>query len=287
MTNDLPDPEVMLEAVSDHFPKRKALWGSSVVVASSKMPYGNTALGKTVDIPYFNSIGEFVEVPEGTALTPSKISASTEEATVRRAGKAFTVTDWARYLGMNGDPYNEAAKQIVEGFFRVLDKAALDATVATLTDYTVDVYDAAVPRTIDSDLVINAEAKWGDEADDDGTLMVCNSKVRNDIRKLKDATGRNLYVDPIEGKLGRFMGYPVGVSDRVEPTTDTPPKYTTALMKRGSVAVWYNGEPTIETDRDILAGADVMAIWVYFVVHRYSKLGPGSSKPGVTLIKHN
>ena len=286
-TSDLPIPELMQDAVAAAFEGKKALWGTPAIRAYPNMPHGNTALGKTVEIPYFDSIGDFEEPAEGVALTPTKISASTEEATVRRAGKAFTITDWARYLGMSGDPYQEAARQIVDGFFRILDKAALDATVAALADYTVDVYSAATPRTIDSDLVIDAQAKWGDEAEDNGALFVCHSKVRNDIRKLRDATGRPMFLDPIEGKLGRFMGLPVGVSDRVAPTEDTPPKYTSALMKHGAVAIWYNGAPEIETDRDILAGSDVMAIWVYFIVHRYSKLGPSSTKPGVVLIKHN
>jgi len=286
-STDLPVPEIMEDAVAAALEGKKALWGNPAVIAHSSMPHGNTALGKTVEIPYFTSIGEFEEPAEGGALTPSKLSASTEEATVRRMGKAVGTHDWARYLGMKGDPYTEAARQLVEGFFHTLDKVALDATVAPLANYTVDVYNAATPRTIDSDLILDGQALWGDEADDDTSLMVCHSKVRGDIRKLKDATGRPLYVDPIEGKLGKFMGCSVGVSDRVTPTEDTPPKYTSALLKRGAIALWYNGAPSVEADRDILAGVSFMAIWVYFVCHRYTRLGPDSTKPGVALLKHN
>jgi len=92
----------------------------------------------------------------------------------------------------------------------------------------------------------------------------------------------------VEGRMPRILGYPVGVSDRVAPAAGvTPSKYTSMLLKPGALALWYNGQPRIESDRDILADADVMAIHVYFAVHRYSKLGPGSTKPGVVLLKHN
>lgn len=286
-TADLPDIEELTEAVQGAFEGRRALWGSPAVVASSEMPFGGKALGKKVEIPYFNSIGDFEELPEGSALSPVKISASTEEALVRRAGKAFAITDWAHYLGMRGDPYEEAARQIVEGAFRHFDKVILEEASASLPAMTVDVYSATTPRTIDSDLILDGRAKWGDEADDPASLMICHSKVENDIRKLKDATGRGIFVAPIEGKLGNVMGYPVAVSDRVVPTPDTPPKYTTGLLKSGALALWYNGKPEAEYARDILAGADIVAIHIYFVVHRYLRLGPNSTKSGVVLLKHN
>jgi hypothetical protein len=149
---------------------------------------------------------------------------------------------------------------------------------------TVDVYSATTPRTIDSDLVIDGRAKWGDEAGARALLLV-HSKVENDMWKLKDSTGRNLLVSPTEGGLSKFVGYPVGMSDRLA-AAGTPAKYTSVLAAPGALVCWYNGAPEVETGRDILAGAEVVVVSTYAVVHRYSRL-QGMTKPGIALLAHN
>jgi hypothetical protein len=49
---------------------------------------------------------------------------------------------------------------------------------------------------------------------------------------------------------------------------------------------WYNGAPEVETGRDILAGADVVVVSTYAVVHRYNRM-QGQTKPGIALLQHN
>jgi hypothetical protein len=288
---DLVDVEELTEAVSARFAAGvNALWGTGAAVANDSFPGGPDAVGTKVKVPYFGSVGEWESLSDGSAFTPTKITQTEEEATVHRIGKAFSITDWARMAGAKGegnkDPYDEAADQCMAGFEGAVDRMLILACVASLPAMTVDVYSATTPRTIDSDLIIDGRAKWGDEAGARALLMA-HSKVENDMWKLKDATGRNLLVSPQTGGLSTFVGYPVGMSDRLAAAAGiTPAKYTTVLANPGAVVCWYNGKPMVETGRDILAGADVVVVSTYAVVHRYKRL-PGKTKPGVALLVHN
>ncbi|MCL2823527.1 MAG: hypothetical protein FWD57_05995, partial [Polyangiaceae bacterium] len=81
--------------------------------------------------------------------------------------------------------------------------------------------------------------------------------------------------------------YPVGMSDRLVPSPGvTPAKYTTLLVKPGALVCWYNGTPLVETARDPLAGADILVVSTYAVVHRYVRM-PVQTRPGVVLLTHN
>jgi len=76
-----------------------------------------------------------------------------------------------------------------------------------------------------------------------------------------------------------FAGIPVKVSDRNTVVTGTPNTYETLLMKKGALAFWYNGQPTVEMDRDILADTDIAALHIYWVAHLYRR-SVGGTKPG-------
>lgn len=284
---DIVVAEILEDAVRAKFAAGvNALWGTGAAVLNSSFPGGKDAVGTKVKVPYFGSVGEWEAISDGSAFTPSKITMTEEEGTVYKIGKAFSITDWTRMAAGGGDPYEEAARQCVDGFQGKVDKMLIDAARTTLAAMTKDVYNATTPRTIDSDLVIDGRAKWGDEAGD-RALLLCHSKVENDMWKLKDATGRNLLVSPTDGGLNKFVGYPVGMSDRLTAASGvSPAKYTSVLASPGALVCWYNGAPEVETGRDILAGADVIVVSTYAVVHRYSRL-QGMTKPGIALLVHN
>jgi hypothetical protein len=65
------------------------------------------------------------------------------------------------------------------------------------------------------------------------------------------------------------------------------PKYTTILALPGSLVVWMNGNPTVETDRDILTASTVASVNAYFAAHRYRRSASGSTQTGIVLLKHN
>ena len=64
------------------------------------------------------------------------------------------------------------------------------------------------------------------------------------------------------------------------------PRYSSAIVKSGALALWYSQTPSVDTDKDILKDNVVAAIHSYFAPHRYSRL-EGSTRPGVAILKHN
>ena len=285
--SDLIIPEILQEAVKGAFEGVTALWGTGAAKVASTLP-GSVKGGDTVTVPYFGLLGELDDVAtEGDALVPAKLTMTSETATVQHSGKAFEITSWAQMAAF-GDPYAEAARQMKEAVIRRADKALIDKAAGT--PLVKDVYNASTPKTLDWDTMVDAKLLWGDEQDGIA-LLVVHSKVFGDLLKLKDGQGRPLLTDPGEGKLPRFVGVPVAVSDRMPVLSEyggagTPDAYTSLIVKRGALAFWFNGTPTVETDKDILADSLVAAIHVYWVAHLYSRM-PGSTKPGAVKIITN
>jgi hypothetical protein len=113
-------------------------------------------------------------------------------------------------------------------------------------------------------------------------LWVMNSKPYWDLAGLSDSTGRPLMVQVPGEELLRLGGKPVMLSDRsgyLVPST-SPQQYYTLGAKKDAGAMWFNGDVSIEMDKDILADDTVLAYHVYLVVHTYSVM-PGGTKAGV------
>lgn len=274
--SDLFIPEVLADAVAGAWPDRIALLGTDAVVESRTLP-GGVKGGDTIKVPYFGALGEFETVAEGAALTPAKLTMTTEEAVVQRAGKLFEVTTWASMAAMYADPYAEATRQILEGARRAFDRALVDAAASTRGGgvQTVD----ASSGTISYDAIVDALAAFG-ENEDSVAAVVMHPKVLNDLRKAKSSDGTPLFLNPQDGGRPRVLGLPIIVSRRAPVISGNPNTYVTLFVRRGALALWYNGTPSIETDKDIASDTLLAAVNVYFVAHRYSRL-PGDTDPVV------
>ena len=277
-------PEILQEAVRGEFVGVTALLNSGAAAVSATLPESARG-GDVLKVPYFGTIGEYEDVAEAVALTPANIVMTSETATVQHSGKAIEITQWAQIAAAYADPYAELARQLRVGFERRMDRALIDA--ANTTDLVHDVYSATTPRTLNWDVVVDARLRFGDEQED-LALLVVHSKVLGDLLKLKDGDGRPLLVNDLqaEDRVARFAGVPVKVSDRLAPESTNPPRYTSLLLKRNALALWYNGSPEVQADRDILRDTQVAAVHVYWIAHRYSRM-PGSTRTGVVKITHN
>lgn len=232
VVSDLFQPEVLSEAVQGVFSQKTAFMGSRLaalgaVVVEGSMPEGGPkAIGVTIRVPYFGTIGEFTNNPDGSSTTPNKIQQTSETATVTRDSLAFEVSAWAQGIAAVSpnliDPYEEAARQVLVAAERAMDKRIITAASAAGV-YVKDVYSSTVPVTINWDLVIDAKVEgWGDEQDDLAGILV-HSHTHKDMMKLKDSTGRPLLIQSQQddGPLDRFCGLPVVISDRVPLTGST------------------------------------------------------------------
>ena len=287
---------ILAEAVEGALAGVQLLLGTGAWTFLPKLPTAQTnglpiANGTTINIPYFDHIGEMDDVSETGALIPRAITSSDEQATITHSGIANEASVLAVLTSQAADPYAEGARQIAQSAKRRLDKAAIDAAKlvassmvndqganagadfdvllfkrgAGITWYTVPeamedvdvlahtkvqaihVYHAThlwsrprggvatrpgvakliVPAaSFSEDLVLDTAAKFGDEVNSEDPIVMCamHSTIANAAKKLKDSTGRRLYVDGpmvmspigmIKGGPDTFCGIPVYVSDKL------------------------------------------------------------------------
>jgi HK97 family phage major capsid protein len=273
-----------VEAIQGEFAGKNYLFGTGAVVMNNTLPYTNKG-GDTVTVPYFGTLGEMEDIGnEGDALTPEKLSMSKETATVMHSGKAFERTEWSR-LAEAGDAYAEAARQFVIIAGRRVDKALIDVGTAALPSQYIHDVSAEGDGLLNYDKVVDATGAWGDQQERI-VLLGIHSKVRRDLLKAKDTQGRYLYTLPTDTKdVERFMGIPVIVSDKCKKIDvgGGDFRYESLIVKEAAMAFWYQEEPRVLTGNDILADTEIVAIHMYWAVHRYLRVR-GSTHSGIIKI---
>jgi hypothetical protein len=240
---DILIPEIFNEAIQAAFAGKDAFVGDSPLARSGALvvsdSFGGDAksIGDTVKVPYFGTLGEFASNSDGTAVTASKISQTSESATVSRDSLAFEATRWAQ-SSMGGDAYMEGARQLVVAASRAMDARCLTAAVAT-GGLRKSLYSSTTPVYFDYDAMVDAKMAWGDEQDDI-VAMAVHSATLADLFKLRDSTGRPLISDPVEGGLPRFMGTPVMTSDRLPVTGSAMGSVTESGTTPPDIAITTN-----------------------------------------------
>lgn len=283
--SDIIIPEILAEGMPGRYLGMNLLSGTGAVVVNPTLRYGKEEVGNQVKIPRFNTIGEFQDIPEGGAAQVQPITQGSEYATVEHSAIAVGIGEWSRIAAAD-DPYVEARNQIVTALERKLD-SKLIAKARASASLVLNRYDGGggTDGTLNYDMGADAMALFGDESEEgDFVMWGVHSKTKTDLRKTKDSLGRALLSDQ-QGSLSRFMGIPVRQSDKLTPSSDTPPKYESLLFKKAAMAVWINPNISIQEDKDILADDTVMAMHVYYCVHLYSRTYQ-SARPGAVKIQH-
>lgn len=226
------DVQILTETVRGAFAQKNAFMGSQLVsngavVVDGTMPVADPSfIGNEITVPYFGTIGEFVDNADGSSVTPVTISQTHEKATITRSSMAFEVSRWSRHSSADVDPYEEAARQILDAASREMDKRIIAAAMGTPLVHAV--YSASVPQLLNFDVVADARAIWGDEGEDVAG-MVCHSRTVNDLRKLKDSAGRPLLLDSQRDfEPARFCGLPIIQTDRAPLTGSSMGAVTSA-----------------------------------------------------------
>lgn len=282
--SDIIQPEILAEGMPGAFAGMDLLAGTGAVAVSPTLRARKQEVGDRVKIPRFNTIGEMQDIGEGGAASVQSLTQGSELATVEHAAIAIGIGEWAQIAAAD-DPYAEARRQIVVAVKRKLDAKLIAA--ARATSLVLNRYDhatSALNGTLNYDMGADAMALFGDENEEgDFVLWGMHSKVKTDLRKTKDSTGRSLLSDQ-QGSLSRFMGIGIKQSDKLTASGDDPPKYETLLCKKGALAAWVNPDMGIQEDKDILADDVVMAFHLYYCVHLYSRT-PAGTKCGVAKVQ--
>lgn len=204
---NLVDPEVMAHMVSAKLPKK---------IKFAPIARIDTTLvgrpGSTVTVPKYAYIGDAEDVAEGVAMGTTVLTASTTEATIKKAGKAIEISDESVLSGY-GDPLGQGVNQLAMSIAAKVDNDSYDALCGAAL-----VYDGTA-NAIAYNGIVDADAKFDDESDEALTkIMFINPAQEATLRKDADFKDKNKYpLDVVmNGTIGSIAGAQVVKSKKVK-----------------------------------------------------------------------
>ena len=194
--------------------------------------------GDTITLPSFAYIGDAVNVDEGDEIPLSKLTATTVEVPVSKAGKAVPITDESVISGY-GDPVGEVGRQIRLAIASKLDNdilGILDADIGTSMTEDYPTSAAGVSKGL---------IKFGEDIDGPKVLLI-NPELYNILGNdplwfAGSDIGANKI---ISGVVGEIYGCQVVVTNKLVDQA--------YIVKPGALALYLKRDLLLETDRDIL-----------------------------------
>jgi N4-gp56 family major capsid protein len=263
---NLINPEVMGDMISATLPKK---------IKFSPLAHIDTTLvgraGDTITIPKYAYIGDAEDVAEGVAMGTTVLTASSTQATVKKAGKAVELTDESLLSGY-GDPANEATRQIALAIASKVDTDCYEELCkASLT------YDGSA-APIGYEGVVKANTKFEDEVDE-GMEKVIFIHPSQEETLLLDENFKSKDKYPLDvimnGVIGKIAGCQAVKSKKVKDdgngnwlnpivivATADPneaPEADGAAPEDAALTIYMKRNTEVETDRDILAKTTVIS----------------------------
>lgn len=241
MLSNLINPQVMADIISAELPKKIKFAPLARIDRTLAGQPGNT-----ITVPKYAYIGDAEDVAEGVAMGTVVLTASSTQATVKKAGKAVEITDESALSGY-GDPVGEANAQLLKAIAAKVDNDAVTALGNATLSHTA----AAV---ISYDVTVDAIDKFAEE-DDEQKILFIHPLQKGTLRKDPEfiANVPNAYMS---GVIGELAGCQVVASSKVPVGATT---YTNFIVKAGALDIYMKRDVQVETDRDILAKTTVIS----------------------------
>lgn len=282
---DVIVPEVFNPYVLERTSDRARFYLGGIVSSNPELDRLATAGGKLINMPFWSDLsGDDEVLSDSGALTPAKITASQDVAALLMRGKAWSVNDLAVALS-GDDPMGAIADLVADYWARKRSAVALAALKGAIADNVANdsgdmVADVAGATNADvtadtkfsGDVFIDGQATFGDSI---GGLvgMAMHPTVYHNLKKIDNIS----FERESEGSLEveTYRGLRV-IVDRNMPFTaaagaggtDAAASYTTYLFGAGAIGMGNGGAPVpSETDRDSLAGEDILVTRDHFVMH--------------------
>lgn len=276
--SDVIVPEVFNPYVINRTMELSALYQSGIVALVPELANRLNEGNRYFNMPFWNDLSgddESLEDTQGWALTPDKITSGQDKATQLFRGKAWAATDLSRTL--SGDDPMAAIGDLVAGYWNRRMQAALISTLkgafTTITNSHVndiaieDGANAGETNIISGAAIVDTMSKLGDAHEVLTGIVMHSIPYFNLVKQglvedVRDAQGNVLY----KAYLGKRIIVDDGVP--VADGTTSGKKYTTYLFGNGAIG-FAEGSPEVptETDRDSLAGEDILINRKHFVLH--------------------
>lgn len=195
--------------------------------------------GNTVTLPSFAYIGDATEVEEGHDIPIARLTESTKQVTIIKLGRGVTLTDEALLSGY-GDPYGEAADQIVKAVASSVDNKLL-AELNKNTDHVYIVNTNLTPMDIPLAL-----AEFGEDVEGEKVIIVSPDFYAKLVGTPNDSNwipASEIAAEVrIRGTVGMAFGCQVMVSNRVK-------NNNFHIVKPGALAIYMKRDTMIEPER--------------------------------------
>lgn len=166
--------------------------------------------GDTVTVPKWGYIGDAEDVAEGGEITPSKMTATKESFSIKKAMKSLSLTEESRNSGY-GNPIGQAETQLAKAIAGKVDNDVLD------TAYSASKKVDKSANVIGYNAIVDAVTQFADEEDDVEKTMFIHPEQEATL--LKDASF--LSADKFEGgvavrgAIGKIAGCWIKKSKKV------------------------------------------------------------------------
>lgn len=257
----LINPEVMADMIS-------ASVGSKIKFAPLAA-IDNTLVGQpgnTLTVPKFAYIGDAEDVAEGVAMDTVVLTATSDDVTVKKAGKAVELTDEAVLSGY-GDPVGEANNQLAQAIAQKIDRdcvTALGTASLKMVAGATELAPTVAVNAINYDDVVNAVDMFAEE-DDEPKVLIIHPLQKGALRKDADFIDRNKFGGSVmmDGVIGEIAGCQVIASNKVPSDT----AYVNFIVKAGALGILMKKDVEVETDRDILAKTTVISVDEHYTAY--------------------
>ena len=248
---NLINPQVMADMIAAELPKKIKMAPFAVVDNTLQGVAGNT-----ITIPKFAYVGEAEDVAEGIAAGTVVLTATSAQATVKKAVKAIELTDEAVLSGY-GDPVGEATRQLTMSLADKVDSDCMAAAAAA-----TNVVDKSTAK-ISYDAVVDAVDAF-EEEDNEAKALFIHPKQLTTLRKDANFMDKNKFGADVmmTGAIGMIAGCQVIVSKKVPVETSV---YKNVIMKAGALALYMKRGVNAETDRDVLKSTTILKADEHYV----------------------
>lgn len=239
---NLIDAEVMADAISGKVASAIRVTPFAKVDTTLE---GKNA-GDTITVPQFFYIGDAEDIAEGVECGAVQLSATTTQATVKKAMKAVTLTDEAVLSGY-GDPVGETNMQLAKSIAAKVDVDAMEALqTAQLT------YDGSANK-ISYAGIVDAVDIFEEEFNSEKVIFIHPKQVAA-LRKDADFLSADKLAESVRvtGAIGKICNCEVVVSKKV-PENEGGTGYVCPIVKLNEDAETENDSPalTIYMKRDV------------------------------------
>ena len=250
--------------------------------------------GKVVNMPFWADLtGDDEVLSDAGALTVNAIASGQDIAALNQRGKAWGVNDLAKALA-GSDPMMDVADLVADFWARKYRTLALNALTGVFLDNVANDSGDMVHARHDETLSVLAANFFSGEAFIDGQATFGDSMgnlagiafhptVYHNMKKLDSISFQKESQGDLEVETYRGLRVIVDASIPTRAGTTSGTVYTTYLFGDGAIGLGQGGAPVpSETDRDSLAGEDILISRSHFIMHPRGVAFQSASVAGAT-----